>query len=172
MRQQPEQPEQDDDWVSKSQLKREMTERQQLGEKLCKLSPSALAKVPVPESLADAIALAKKIQNKREGYRRQLQYIGKLMRNLDVEPIQLALERLENQHGIETQLLHQSEQWRDRIIAEGDSAIQAFIDLFPQADRQQLRQLMRAAQRELKNSKPPKSSREIFKLVKDLINEA
>jgi len=167
----PEQPAEEIEWVSKSQLKRESSALQVLGEKLCKLAPGALAKVPMPEQLADAVALARRIQNKREGYRRQLQFIGKLMRNIDVEPIETALQRIENRHAQDTVALHKCEQWRDRIIAEGDAGIQAFMDLYPHTDRQQLRQLMRGALREQKANKPPKSSRELFKLLRQQVEE-
>lgn len=169
MSRKPEPIETDEEWISKSQLKREMSALQEIGEKLCQLSPGKLQKIPMPESLADAIALARKIQNKREGYRRQLQYIGKLMRSIDVEPIAAALDKLENHHQHETLRLHQCEQWRERIINEGDSGIQAFLDSYPQADRQQLRQLMRSALKEQKNNKPPKSSRELFKLIREQV---
>ena len=172
MSRKPEQPESEEEWVSKSQLKREMSARQLMGEKLCKLAPGKLAKIPMPEKLADAVALAKKIENKREGYRRQLQYIGKLMRTIDVEPIEAALDKIENKHQEQTIALHQCEQWRDKIIAEGDGGIQAFLDAYPQADRQQLRQLMRGAIKEQTQNKPPKSSRELFKAIRALVVEA
>lgn len=155
-------------YVSKSQLKRESHELQALGEKLVELPASKLAKIPLPEELADAIALAQRIKQ-RGGRKRQLQYIGKLMRKIDAEPIQQAMDTLILDSARETAHLHQLEQWRDRLVIEGDAALGELLEEYPQAERQHLRQLVRNAQRESKQNKPPKSAREIFRYLRELM---
>ncbi|MGM0593119.1 MAG: ribosome biogenesis factor YjgA [Pseudomonadota bacterium] len=164
------QQEHDDDeiiYVSKSEMKRESHALQALGEELVKLPDAQLATIPMPEQLADAVALARRIKA-RGGRKRQLQYIGKIMRKIDPEPIQQAMAGLKNEAHKETAKLHRLEQWRDRLIAEGDTALAPLLDEYPYADRQHLRQLIRNAQREQKQNKPPKSSRELFRYLREL----
>ncbi|GLQ72033.1 ribosome biogenesis factor YjgA [Vibrio penaeicida] len=156
-------------WVSKSEMKQDMEELQKLGEELVELKPAVLEKFPLSEDLRDAIADAQRFKN--EAKRRQLQYIGKLMRTEDPEPIQAALDKVRNKHSQATAELHKLEQLRDRVIEEGDSAIADVLERFPSADRQRLRQLSRQAKREKQNNKPPKSSREIFQTLKVLFEE-
>ncbi|HEY9147482.1 MAG TPA: ribosome biogenesis factor YjgA, partial [Gammaproteobacteria bacterium] len=100
-------------FVSKSQLKRESHALQELGEALVELPASKLAQIPMPEELADAVALARKI-TARGGRKRQLQYIGKVMRQIDPEPIERAMEGLKADSARETARLHKLEQWRER----------------------------------------------------------
>ncbi|PAR50158.1 hypothetical protein CGT94_09540 [Vibrio metoecus] len=154
-------------WVSRTELKNDMLALQKLGEELVELKPSALARFPLPEDLAEAIKDAQRFKN--EARRRQLQYIGKLMRHIDPEPLQTALDKLRNKHSQTTALLHKLEQLRDRIVAEGDSAIEVAMELYPDADRQRLRLLARQATKEKAGNKPPKSSREIFQLLKEVM---
>ncbi|MFY2509774.1 ribosome biogenesis factor YjgA [Vibrio pectenicida] len=156
-------------WVSKSELKRDMEELQKLGEELINLKPSVLEKFPLSDELAEAIKDAQRFKN--EARRRQLQYIGKLMRFEDPEPLQAALDKVRNKHSQATAALHKLEQLRDRIIAEGDDAIADVIELYPLADRQHLRQLARQAVKEKKASKPAKAYREIFQVLKALSDE-
>ncbi|MBU2898787.1 ribosome biogenesis factor YjgA [Vibrio hepatarius] len=156
-------------WVSKSELKRDMEELQKLGEELINLKPSVLEKFPLSEELAEAIKDAQRFKN--EARRRQLQYIGKLMRFEDPEPLQAALDKVRNKHSQATAALHKLEQLRDRIIAEGDDAITDVIELYPQADRQHFRQLARQAVKEKKAGKPAKAYREIFQALKSLSDE-
>lgn len=154
-------------YVSKSQLKRESHALQAMGEELVELPAAKLAKIPMPDALAEAVALARKIKA-RGGRKRQLQYIGKVMRSIDAEPIAQALDNLKNAAGKEAAKFHRLEQWRDRLIAEGDAALGELLIEFPTAERQHLRQLIRNAQREAANNKPPKSAREIFRYLRDL----
>ncbi|RUO78574.1 ribosome biogenesis factor YjgA [Pseudidiomarina taiwanensis] len=158
----------DDDFVSKSQLKREAAALQALGEKLVNLSAGKLAKIPLDDSLADAILLAQKIRNKREGYRRQLQFIGKIMRQLDTAEIEAAVAELEKQHDTQNAFFHQLEKTRDAILSDGDEAIQAFLADYPLADRQKLRQLYRQAQKQQQQNKPPQAARELFKYLREV----
>ncbi|MBD1389879.1 ribosome-associated protein [Neiella sp. HB171785] len=162
------QPEDELEWVSKTQRKQESEALQKLGRQLTEMGDQLLLKLPLDESLLEAIQLAKRIRNKREGYRRQIQYIGKLMRQRDCDDIIKAIALIEAKKQQDNQAFHQLENTRDAIIAEGDSAIQQFIDDYPQADRQRLRQLSRGAQREQKQNKPPKSARELFKYLREI----
>lgn len=154
-------------FVSKSQLKRESHALQALGEELVGLPAAKLAKIPMPDELAEAVSLARRIKA-RGGLKRQLQYIGKIMRNIDAEPIEKALDEIKSAAGKEAAKFHRLEQWRDRLVTEGDAALEQLLEEFPNADRQHLRQLTRNAQREAAKNKSPKSAREIFRYLRDL----
>ncbi|WP_047047386.1 ribosome biogenesis factor YjgA [Vibrio mexicanus] len=166
----PWEPEEEIIWVSKTELKQDMEELQKLGEELVALKPAVLEKFPLSEDLADAIKDAQRFKN--EAKRRQLQYIGKLMRNEDPEPLQAALDKVRNKHSQATAELHKLEQLRDRVVEEGDSAIGDVLELYPTADRQRLRQLARQANKEKKAGKPAKAFREIFQVLKELNEES
>ncbi len=152
--------------ISKSQLKRESHALTDLGKELVELPQNKLDKIPLEENLLDAINLARRIKE-RGGKKRQLQFIGKLLRKADATPIIAAMDQLKNEHLQENARLHKLEQWRDRLIEEGDSALGELLSEHPDADRQHLRQLLRNAQRERKQNKPPKSARELFKYLRD-----
>ncbi|AWH88416.1 ribosome biogenesis factor YjgA [Limnobaculum parvum] len=161
--------EQEDDeiiWVSKSEIKRDAEALKDLGTELVQLGKNALERIPLDEDLRAAINLAQRI--KKEGYRRQIQLIGKMLRSRDVEPIQTALDKLKNRHNQQVSLFHKLENLRDRLIDNGDEAISEVLTLYPHGDRQQLRSLVRAAQKERAGNKPPKSSRLIFQYLKEL----
>ena len=162
-------PEEDDTSPSKSELKREMTERQKLAEVLSKLSSDALKSVPLEENIRDAIAQTQKIKT-FEALRRHMQYLGKLMRALDAEEIAAIEKRLEIIEGpgkVETAKLHQHEALRDRLIAD-DAAFTQLIERFPDLDVQNIRTLIRNARKEKELGKPPKAYREIFQLLRGL----
>ncbi|WP_312971807.1 ribosome biogenesis factor YjgA [Atlantibacter sp.] len=161
----------DDDiiWVSKSEIKRDAEELKRLGLEMVELGKNALDKIPLDEELRAAIELAQKI--KKEGRRRQLQLIGKMLRNRDVEPIRQALDKLKNRHNQQVALFHKLEMLRDRLIEEGDDAVPEVLKLWPQADRQQLRSLIRNAKKEKEGNKPPKSARLIFQYLRELAEE-
>ena len=156
-------------WVSKSEIKRDAEDLKQLGEKLVNLTKANLTKVPLDDSLKDAIELAQRLQ--KEARRRQLQYIGKLLRSIDVEPIREALEKIENKHNQQQAMLHKLEILRDELVAKGDVALTDLLNEHPSADRQQLRNLIRAAQKEKEQNKPSKAYREIYQILKTLILE-
>jgi len=153
-------------WVSKSEIKRDAEELKRLGAELVDLSKNSLDKIPLDEELRDAIELAQKI--KKEGRRRQLQLIGKLLRSREEDPIRQSLDKLKNRHNQQVALFHKLEMLRDRLIAEGDDAMSAVLNLYPNADRQQLRQLIRNAQKEKEASKPPKAYRQLFQYLREL----
>ena len=161
--------EEDTELLSKTQIKAQADALQKLGTSLVHLGPSALAKVPMDSELLDAIMLARKIQRKKEGYRRQLQLIGKLMRNRDVTPIEQALLTIKSSHKKATNAFHKIEELRDDIIAQGDSKIESTLADYPLLDRQKLRQLIRQAKKQQAENKPPKASRELFKYLKEAI---
>ena len=162
------QEEEDDEiiWVSKSEIKRDAEELKRLGAELVDLGKNALEKIPLDEELLAAIELAQRI--KKEGRRRQLQLIGKMLRSRDVEPIRQALDKLKNRHNQQVALFHKLEALRDRLIDQGDEAMNEVITLYPHADRQQLRSMIRNAQKEKAGNKPPKSSRQIFQYLREL----
>ena len=156
-------------WVSKSEIKRDAEDLKQLGEKLVNLTKANLTKVPLDDSLKDAIELAQRLQ--KEARRRQLQYIGKLLRSIDAEPIREALEKIENKHNQQQAMLHKLEILRDELVAKGDVALTDLLNEHPSADRQQLRNLIRAAQKEKEQNNPSKAYREIYQILKTLILE-
>ena len=156
-------------WVSKSEIKRDAEDLKQLGEKLVNLTKANLTKIPLDDSLKDAIELAQRLQ--KEARRRQLQYIGKLLRSIDAEPIREALEKIENKHNQQQAMLHKLEILRDELVAKGDAALTDLLNEYPSADRQQLRNLIRAAQKEKEQNKPSKAYREIYQILRALILE-
>ncbi|MEX4579405.1 ribosome-associated protein [Haemophilus influenzae] len=156
-------------WVSKSEIKRDAEDLKQLGEKIVNLTKANLAKIPLDESLLDAIELALRLQ--KEARRRQLQYIGKLLRGIDVEPIREALDKIENKHNQQQAMLHKIEKVRDELVEKGDVALTDLLNDYPNGDRQQLRNLIRSAQKELEQNKPSKAYREIYQMLKVLMLE-
>ncbi|QCR37369.1 ribosome biogenesis factor YjgA [Nissabacter sp. SGAir0207] len=153
-------------WVSKSEIKRDAEALKDLGAELVDLGKNALDKIPLDEDLRAAIELAQRI--KKEGRRRQLQLIGKMLRARDPEPIQTALDKLKNRHNQQVSLFHKLEALRDRLVEEGDDAVPDVLALYPDADRQQLRALVRNAQKEKAANKPPKAFRQIFQYLREL----
>jgi len=155
---------------SKSQRKRELQKLLQLTEKALSLSDEKLAKTGINEKALETLREARKMR--ASGARnRQLKYISKLIRNEDVSVIEQYLEEAEQSHIKEKHFFHQLEKWRDRLVDEGDHALAEFLEEYPAADRQQLRTLMRAAQKEKKQEKPPAASRKIFKYLRELAEQ-
>lgn len=165
-----------DDWdefdnrPSKSQLKRDAHELRELGTALIKLNDATLKTIPLSDELRQAIHEAQRI-NKHGALKRQLQYIGKLLRNADAEIIRDAYQQAVNHYQQDVKQFHRVEQWRDRLLKEGDAALGELIDEAPTADRQHLRQLVRSANKEKLDNKPPKSARELFQYLKSLFND-
>ncbi len=154
---------------SKSQLKREVSALQDLGAAIVKLGAKDLIKIPLPDKLADAIHEARRL-NSHSALRRQMQYIGRLMRDVDPKPIQQALDAIRRCGQQSAAHFHAIEQWRNRIISEGQPALNEFIGQYPHTDRQQLRQLMLNTIKEAKLEKPPKSARNLFRLLKETLD--
>ena len=162
------------DEASRTDLKRESDALQKLGEELMSLRAGLFEKLPIEEKLVDAIAEAKRITN-FEGKRRQMQFIGKLMRALEPDALEAIRSALAEQNSVpaaETAALHEAERWRDRLIAD-DDALGGWIETHPATDSQQLRALVRQARKDLKAGLPGeaprqgKAYREVFQLVRE-----
>jgi len=169
MRTQVDLPEDDDDFdrPSKSQLKRESHDLQGLGEDLMTLPASRLEPLNLPEILLDALRMAKKI-TAHEGRRRQMQYIGKLMRRVDPAPLREAVAAYKLGHAKDSLALHESEAWRERLLAD-DAALQSFIAEHAGIDVQQLRSLVRAARKDAAAAPEQRSGRafrDLFQFIK------
>lgn len=154
---------------SRSARKREAEGLQKLGEQLVELPAAQLREIPLAPELLDAIQLAQRIRD-HSGRRRQLQLIGKLMRQQDAEPIQAALDHLQQRSAAAIAEHHQAERWRERLLQEGNAALTEFMEQHPAGDRQQLRQLVRAAQQEQAASRPPRAARELFRLLRQILS--
>lgn len=155
--------------ISKTQLKAEADEQQALGVRLTELPKDKLLKLDLPDAVVTAVLDSKKI-TANGATRRHKQYLGRLMREIDNAPILEQLARWDGKHTAENAYFHGLERWRDRMIADAN-VLAEFITQHSQTspqDIQQLRTLVRNAQKELAASKPPKSSREIFKLLRDI----
>lgn len=163
----------DDDFdrPSKSALKRQMTALQKLGEELVGLSDRELARIPIEDEDLHRVILEARGINSRSARRRHLQYLGKLMRSVDPEPIERALAELHQGRRENARAFQDLEQWRDRLLAEGDGALDELLADHPGADRQQLRQLIRQHRREVEAGKPPVASRKLFRYLRELIGE-
>jgi ribosome-associated protein len=132
--------------------------------KLIDVPIDRLTKLDLQEALFDAVQEAKRL-TANGAIRRQKQYIGRLMRDIDIAPIVDQLQRWEGKHNEESAKFHTLERWRERLLKD-ESAVSEYIAANPQVDSQQLRTLIRNAQREEAAQKPPKSSRELFKLLR------
>jgi len=154
---------------SKSELKRQSDALQKLGEQLIAEPRDRVKRVPMPDEVKDAILMCQTITN-HEGRRRQLQYVGKMMRTLNEEEVAVIQRTIESWKGAskaETAALHALERRRDKLLAD-DNALTQLLAEHPQLDAQQLRTLIRNARKEQAESKPPKAYREIFQILKDL----
>ncbi|MCB1614925.1 MAG: DUF615 domain-containing protein [Pseudomonadales bacterium] len=158
--------EEQDQEKSKTRIKNEMLALQKLGENLVALSPQQLQKIPLEGTLLEAITTAQKLK-KREALRRQLQYIGKLMRTADFQTIERHWQQTQTGSIEAKKHLHYLETWRDRLISEGERAMEALLEDFPTIDRQHIRQLIRQAQKEAEQQKPLAASRKIFRYLKE-----
>ncbi len=161
----------DDDYVSKSELKREATALQKLGEELVNLKPAELERVPLDEDLIDAIETGHKLKGKHEAFRRHLQYIGKLMRNRDVDAIKQVMDDIRSRNNSTNARLHKLEQWRERLLSEGDEAINDAMGVSHTLERQKLRQLIRQAKKEQEGNLPPVAFRELFKYLREHMDD-
>lgn len=163
-----------DDEISKSQRKREADAVRDLGTRLTELAASELATVPLPDDVASAIEEYSRI--KANGARkRQLGFLAKRLRNVDVEPIEAALESLRQAARANTLTLHLIERWRDRLLGDAEDesakdALTSFLNEFATADRQQFRHLQQQALRERKAKRSPAAARQLFKALRAQIS--
>lgn len=156
--------EQEDEWVSKTQMKKQMNDLQALGMELTKLSSDTLKKIGLDEDLFEAIATYKKITS-NSALKRQAQFIGRLMRDTDPAPIEAYLAKLRGDNAAHNAFLQRVEQARTRLLAD-DGAITQFMADFPQADASKLRTLIRNTKKEQEQNKPPKNFRALFQEIK------
>jgi ribosome-associated protein len=152
---------------SKSQVKREMLALQSLGEQLVVLTLGQVSNIEMPQDLREAVLFAKTLK-KNETRRRQMQYIGTLMRDADPEPIRKALDAISRGRGHDAQLFQELELLRDGLIDGNDKFLGKTIDRFPDADRKRLHSLALKARKEREENKPPKASRALFRYLREL----
>ncbi|MCP5273096.1 MAG: DUF615 domain-containing protein [Burkholderiaceae bacterium] len=164
----------DPDAPSKTRLKAESQALQTLGRELCDLPTSHLAATEMPEALREAIQTWQRTAS-HEGRRRQLQYVGKLMRSADPEPLREAVAAFKLGGARDAWRLHEAERWRERLIAD-DEAMTQWMAEYPDCDTQRLRSLVRAARRDSAALTPeqrqPKSFRELFQFIRPLLPES
>ncbi len=151
--------------VSKTQRKNESNALQALGAELVKLSRERLEKMQLPDRLFKELLEAKRI-TANGAIRRQMQFIGKLMRDVDAEPIIEQLSAIKGESAAAKAEFHGLERWRERLL-EDDAALTEWLAAHPEADIQLMRQLIRNARREAAENKPPKSSRQLFRMLRD-----
>lgn len=156
---------------SKSRRKRDMADLQKLGEELLGFDDRVLLQLGIPDGLLDAIRAARMI-TAHGARRRQLQYIGKLMRTVDTTPIHAALAARRHQQTTHSRDFHLLEELRDTLLATGDAGIATVLGHFPQADRQHLRMLARHARREQAAKQPPQASRRLFRYLRVLQDQS
>ena len=154
---------------SKSELKRQMTVLQKLGEELVNEARDRVKRVPMPEDVRDAILECQLIKD-HEGRRRQLQYVGKKMRTLDEDEVAAIQRTIDSWKGLskaDTAAMHAMERRRDKLLTD-DKALTVLLSENPELDVQHLRTLIRNARKEQAENKPPKAYREIFQILKQI----
>jgi ribosome-associated protein len=159
---------------SRTQQRGDALEIRSLAEKLVALGAAQLARLPIPEDLMPHIVETQRITS-HIAHKRQLQFLAKQMRREEdevLEAIRDAMDEGGEAARRETAMLHHAEQWRDRLLADGDAALADLLDAFPQADRQRLRQLARNAADERAKNKPPHAFRELFREIRELLSSA
>jgi ribosome-associated protein len=155
------------DYISKTQKKKEAHSLQELGKKLLQLSRVQIKEINIPEEVLDALNLARTVKS-HEGLRRQMQFIGSLMRKIDSDSIQQAVDHIEQGNYKKALEFKETEQWRDELISGNNELLEEILENHVNADRQQLSQLVRNARKEVGNNKPPKSSRALFKYLREI----
>lgn len=157
----------EDDGPSKSARKRDAHAAQKLGEQLVAAPDELLERLDLPERLVDAIRLARRITS-RGAMVRQRQFIGKLMRGVDLEPVRAALEMRSDADRAAAARFRRIEQWRDRLLAEGEPALDALVATRPAAPRARLASLLNRARAEQAAGRPPAAARELFRVLRTL----
>ncbi|MCO4756538.1 MAG: DUF615 domain-containing protein [Oceanospirillaceae bacterium] len=158
----------EEEWVSKTQIKKEMLALQTLGEKLSTLTAEQLKTVPMSEPLRAAIEECSRIKPRSGAMKRHMNYVGRLMRTEDAEEIEQAMGRFEAGSQAHTAMFHRLERWRDRLIEGGNDELQTYLAENPEADIQHLRQLIRNAKKEAEKQQAPATARKLFKYLREL----
>ena len=157
----------DDELKSKSEIKREMHQMQDFALKLVKLSKHQRSKIPFTEEFKQELVLADKIQNKHEALRRHIRHMAKVLCEMDLEPINQALDVMANKHQQETAKFVHLENLRDQLIDEGNAFIEETLSQYESMERQKFRQLIRQAAKEKKLEKVGKAHRDLFAYLKE-----
>jgi len=155
-------------YVSKSELKRDCHALTDLGVDLAALPENQLKTIPMSDSLLNAVMEAQNI-HKHSAIKRQRLYIGKLIRKEDWETIQQRVEKFKEPLQQQNAVFKSMENWRDRMLAEGDKAVNDFIGEHHHADRQKLRQMVKNASKEKQMEKPPAHARKLFKYIREIV---
>jgi ribosome-associated protein len=163
---------QQDDERSKSQVKREMHAYQELGRRLMDVKPAHLDKLDLTDKLRAALEEAHR-HTARGALKRHLSFVGKLVREQpDIESIQALVDRLDSNSQAHAHHFHQLERWRDRLLTGKPAELEAYLEAYPGADRQNLRQLIRQANKEVSENKPPAAARKLYKLIREVADNA
>ncbi len=152
---------------SKSQIKREFLELQDLGARLALEKPEILQKMPLNDQLIKALEESKR-HTKHIARKRHNQYLGKLLRGHDVEAILAVLQQHDTSSREYNDRFHALERWRERLLEQGDAAVQEWMQHYPDTDAQHLRGILRHAQHELKQNKPPAAARKLFRYLREI----
>jgi ribosome-associated protein len=157
--------------VSKSQRRRDALALKSLAAELIALPAAQLARMPLESGLRAAVEQARNIRSNVAG-KRQLQYVAKILRQIDSEPITLALGAIANEARQITARQHRTEAWRDQLLNTGDAALAVLIQERPEANAQLIRQLLRNARHEAERDKPPAAARALFRLLREMDEQA
>ncbi|MDH3320560.1 MAG: DUF615 domain-containing protein [Betaproteobacteria bacterium] len=158
-----------DEILSKTRRKQQMHELQALGAALVELSAAHLERMTLPDELARAVHEARAIAS-HEARRRQIQYVGRLMRAIDAEPIRAQLAAVHGGSAQERARHQRLEHWRSRLL-EDDGALTEFAQAHPEGDLQQIRALIRNARREQAGGRAPRAFRELFRVLREAVGE-
>jgi len=159
----------EDDFISKTRRKKQMHDLQQVGAALVALSADELARIEMPENLRDAVEDARRF-TRHEARRRQVQYIGRLMRDIDAGPIAEQLAAMKAPSKRQTALFHVAERWRQELIADG-SALERFVKEFPEADPHRIRSMVDEAREEKRGARAPRRFRELFHVLSAIVQD-
>jgi ribosome-associated protein len=157
----------EEEWVSKSQKKRDADAQQKISDKLLRLKPDELALIDLPAALEDALKEAHQI-NSNSALKRQRQFLGKIMRTCDSEHIENQLNRIIHRNDTNTAQFKKIERWRDRLIENDKEVLGEIIQQHPELDRQHVHNLVRQATKEESTNKPPVASRKLFKYLREI----
>ena len=159
----------EDDFISKTRRKKQMHELQDVGAQLVALSAEQLARIEMPDTLREAIEDARRF-TRHEARRRQIQYIGRIMRDIDAAPIVDQLTALTAPSRRQTALFHVAERWRQELLADG-SALERFAKEFPEADPDRIRTMVDEARPEKRAARAPRRFRELFHVLSAIVQD-
>lgn len=160
-----------EEWISKSQRKRECDAQQKISDKLLKLKPEELALIDLPSELEDALKEAHRIHS-NSALKRQRHYLGKIMRSCDSNKIESQLNSVIHRNDTNTAQFKKIEQWRDRLVDNDKQVLGEIIRQYPDLDRQHVHNLVRQATKEASANKPPAASRKLFKYLREISVES